>query len=464
MFLLQLFLVFLIRVDGTTYPTPGATFDALSFISWEDSQVVNGSKKGTIFVPLNSETGDSDFISVYRLNLYGDNSLRGFAHGKLMTTEIIEFTGPKLDEYFKNQIFNKDVSQFPQPLQDILLQLEAKGKEAAPTIFRRALAWIWQYELPYITDDMKQEIRSIAEGMCSTLGESCDVSFWENQIQSVNMLPELVRMACTAYGAWGRATYPANSLVQLRSLDFGPGPFANYTVVIVNSGGSGHDFITVGFPAMVGVITGISRRHIGLSQKVWMVDNGDGQGAQFQPGSFDGQPDVFVLRHILEFSESREAAERYMRTAHRTWAIWVGLGDYASQRFDIVAYNQSASVTYTDVTMPGLTGQPYLESVVYVDRHGQPSYEGAAGTLPTALTDFYGNISLETTKIIMKFHGSGDHHIAVYNYRDRQMYLSVGRVNADGYYGPQGGDLDLWKAFNRPYLKFNMDDLFEGKV
>ena len=114
--------------------------------------------------------------------------------------------------------------------------------------------------------------------------------------------------------------------------------------------------------------------------------------------------------------------------------------------------------------MPGMTGQPYIESVVYVDRHGQPSHEGPNGTLPTALRDFYKNISLETTKTIMKYHASGDHHIASYNYNERQMYLSVGRINSEGFYGPDtlGGDLDLWKAFNRPYLRFNLDDLWEG--
>ncbi len=43
------------------------------------------------------------------------------------------------------------------------------------------------------------------------------------------MLPELIRMACTAYGAWGNAT-GGKGLTQVRALDFGGGPFANYTV------------------------------------------------------------------------------------------------------------------------------------------------------------------------------------------------------------------------------------------
>eukprot|EP00666_Eupelagonemidae_sp_cell4sb_P006027 gene6027-4196_t len=41
------------------------------------------------------------------------------------------------------------------------------------------------------------------------------------------MLPELIRMSCTMFGAWGSAT-PTGNLTQLRALDFGSGPFANY--------------------------------------------------------------------------------------------------------------------------------------------------------------------------------------------------------------------------------------------
>lgn len=41
------------------------------------------------------------------------------------------------------------------------------------------------------------------------------------------------------------------------------------------------------------------------------------------------------------------------------------------------------------------------------------------------------------------------------------MYVSIGRINGDGQYGPDGGD--VWKAYNRPYLKFNLNDLWNGR-
>ena len=67
-------------------------------------------------------------------------------------------------------------------------------------------------------------------------------------------------------------------------------------------------------------------------------------------------------------------------------------------------------------------GQPYLESIAYVDKHPQPSGEGPKGSLPTALADFYGNITSETSKIIVQNHQTGDVHITTYDYSAKVMY------------------------------------------
>ena len=167
---------------------------------------------------------------------------------------------------------------------------------------------------------------------------------------------------------------------------------------------------------------------------------------------------------LLVLNDLRAVAEEMLQTANRTWAIFIGVGDYTTNTLDIVGYKQDSVVSYTDVTMPSVTGQPYMESVCYVDKHPQPSGDGATGTLVTALTDFYGNISLETTKSITQYHQTGDLHIASYDFTSKQMNLAVGRINKDGDYKPEGGtDGNQWKAYNRPYLKFNLEDLWAGK-
>lgn len=465
----QILLCFLIAVStvtllfaattksGVSYPVPGATFDAKTYTTWSKFHK-SGSKKGEVFVPVD---GSGDYIKVYRLDLVGDAKARGLAQGSLMPLEIADFMEVQMNKYFASEVWNIDVSGAPQPLRGILELLKIKGAKAAPGIFRQALDWVYQNELQYLPQNLVDEMDGIAEGMCSSkLLPNCNVTEWGNTLKAINMVPELIRMACTAYGAWGTAT-PDSKLVQIRALDFGGGPFANHTIVQVNRdpNNPGNAFASITFPGMVGVITGVSENGIGVSEKVWMTYD----KISLQPGHYDGEPDVFVLRDILEKSKNKAEAEAYMQNVKRTFAIWVGVGDYATQTFDLVAYKEDSSIVYNDVTAPSMTGQPFIENVAYVDKHPQPSGEGPTGTLPTALSDFHGNITLENTKTILKYHQTGDLHIAAYNFGDKEMYVSIGRINSEGQYGPEDGDKDSWKAYNRPYLKFNLEDLWKGR-
>lgn len=89
--------------------------------------------------------------------------------------------------------------------------------------------------------------------------------------------------------------------------------------------------------------------------------------------------------------------------------------------------------------------------------------DGPTGTLPTALSDFYGNITMENSVQVLQYHETGDVHIAIYDYGSHEMLVSIGRINKKGDYAPdetQSGS--LWKAYNRPYLRFNLDDLWVG--
>jgi hypothetical protein len=88
----------------------------------------------------------------------------------------------------------------------------------------------------------------------------------------------------------------------------------------------------------IGAITGIAQDGIGISEKVWMTY--DCNPSCLQPGHYDGEPDVFVLRDILQQSQTRQQAEAYMASAERTFAIFVGVGDFESQRMDVVGYKE----------------------------------------------------------------------------------------------------------------------------
>lgn len=371
--------------------------------------------------------------------------------------EIKQFMGPAMDSFYRQEVMSlmDDISSFPPEVQEVLKKLLTLGAAAAPKIFKTAMNWVWEQEKQYVPEYLIQEMDGMAHGICdaSKVG-SCNVTEWQESIQATNMLPELIRMACTAFGAWGKAT-PDSGLVQLRALDFGGGPFANYTVVAVNrETENGNAFVSVTFPGMVGVITGVSQSGVGISEKVWMTYD----TPSIQPGSYDGEPDVFVLRDLLQNAKSRQEAADYVKSIKRTWSIWIGVGDY-SQTFNLIGYKQDSVGVWDDVTTPYMTGQPFIENIAYVDKHPQPSH---SDDLPQALNDFHGNVTCETTKIITKFHNTGDLHIASFDFSSKWMYLSIGKINENGEYGPVGGDLDSWKAYNRPYLKFNLEDLWSG--
>ena len=102
----------------------------------------------------------------------------------------------------------------------------------------------------------------------------------------------------------------------------------------------------------------------------------------------------------------------------------------------------------------------YVIAPLSIYRHPQPSHDGVNGTLPTFIKDFYGNITMENTRIACRYHETGDVHIAAYDYGHKQMIVSIGRVNKDGNYGPEGGDTSVWKAYNRPYLQFDLEVLY----
>lgn len=217
----------------------------------------------------------------------------------------MEFQGPQLDKYFMQMVLDIDISSYPEPLQAILRVIQAKGAKAAPAAFRKAMAWVWNTERPFIPQYIVDEINGMGEGLCASVKhKDCDAKEWAQTIAELNMLPELIRMACTAYGAWGKAT-PNQELIQMRALDFGGGPFANYTIAAVYRDAAPTDdsnaFVSITFPGFAGVITGVSERGIGVSEKVWMTYD----TPSLQPGSYQGEADIFVLRDILQKAKNK---------------------------------------------------------------------------------------------------------------------------------------------------------------
>jgi hypothetical protein len=251
-------------------------------------------------------------------------------------------------------------------------------------------------------------------------------------------------------GAWGSATpLDAPGLVQLRALDFGSGPFANYSVLTVYHPDEGNAFASLGFPGMVGVITGWSAK-VALSEKVWETYEGSG----VQPGHYDGEPVVGVIRDMLQFSNSKEEAVAFARSIVRTWAVFLGVGDAISNEFDALGYREANLTVYTPENITDVTHMPVFEDLVFIDKHPQPSHDNI--TMPGLMAKYHGNITAVNTIDAVSVMDTGDLHNAVYDFGKQKTFLAVGTIDANGDY--------VTKAAHRPYLEFDWDDLFNEQL
>jgi len=195
----------------------------------------------------------------------------------------------------------------------------------------------------------------------------------------------------------------------------------------------------------VGVVTGFSET-ISLSEKVDDVTN-----SHRPVGSYSGEAVSFVLRDILQFSSSKEDAIQIAQGAKRTWSVWLGFGDYASQRFNAVLYDQEAAIPYDDHTLPKRTNQTEFDGVAYIDKHPQPS---AHPVFPGLIRQFYGNLTAEIVATnIPRLMQSGDVHIAVTDFVKRRGFVATGTTD-----GPAGNFTRF--AYEAPFLQFDLPKLW----
>ena len=121
---------------------------------------------------------------------------------------------------------------------------------------------------------------------------------------------------------------------------------------------------------------------------------------------------------MVERAPTKEAAHAIALNATRTWGVWLGVGDAASQRMLVIRYTRADAPAYNETTVPSLTGQPAIPDVVYVDKHPQPSTRDL--TMPHALQRLRAtpsSIGQGAVAALGDSTHSGDVHIAVYEQR-----------------------------------------------
>jgi hypothetical protein len=412
----------------------------------------------SLLIPVNTTTNgkmfkvDSNGVKLKVLHAYGSAEEMGRAQGQLLGAEAHQFLTEAIPEFYASELSQMNLTKLPAWLQKAIV-----GKAGADAI-NGLLATIYVLEEKYIKQsrsDPIAEMTGFAEGICeSGEVEDCKVDELVKQIKHINMIPELIRMTCSMFGAFGPAT-KSGKLLQLRALDFGDGPFANYTLITTRHPADGNPFVSVAFPGMIAAITGFSTK-VGISEKVWETyDNPD-----VQPGKYDGEPDAMVLRDILQFSDSIEDAIGFTQSITRTWAIFIGLGDFASQTFNAVGYRAKDLQVFDAQNISQVTHQEVIENVVYIDKHPQPSHDNH--TMPALMKQYYGELDGPTcASYIPRKMQSGDLHIGIYDFGARKAWFATGAVNSEGRYGD---DDTTGRACNQPYLEFEMDDLFDEKL
>lgn len=347
----------------------------------------------------------------------------GFAGGQLMKDQL----GTVFDKMWKylEDMVASYIKYFPEEIRDWIANF---GLDAA-------LDLTAEITKPYTSPRFEEEIKGWAAG--SGVSEAL--------IRRLNMLPELTKAACTMFGAWGNATSATGgSLFQLRALDWDVNaPIKDMPAVVVYHPveGDGHAFANIGWPGMIGSLTGYSSSSIGISEKVWLTDE--------DVTSRFGTPWTYVLRDVLQYANELDDALSMLANAHRTCAIHVGVGDSVTGQFRGIEYAYKALNIYDDNNQPTYADHPHFEGLVYWDKHKQPTHDPC---LPALLQKYYGSINAENTiqNIAAEFE-TGNAQVAVYDFAKDLVYVANPR--ADGESGP----LD---AYARQYVRFDMKQIF----
>ena len=249
--------------------------------------------------------GDDEIPLVH---VWGTAYERGLAQGMLMRTEIAEFV-PLALAFFADEAaraLNSSTGWMPLPVAEWVARvgIDAALDATASLTARSTGRWF------------DEELVGLAHGSRVSIA----------QLRRMHMIGELTRGRCSMFGAWGEAT-GAGALLQLRALDWETGgPFQRFPQVTVyhasDSARDGHSFVTVGWSGWIGAVSGMSDVALGISEI----------GVSFTDGSFgeesrEGTPFVYLMRDLLQWTDSLAAAREAIRAAKRTCRLILGVGD-----------------------------------------------------------------------------------------------------------------------------------------
>ncbi|CAF4399004.1 unnamed protein product, partial [Rotaria sp. Silwood2] len=238
-------------------------------------------------------------------------------------------------------------------------------------------------------------------------------------IRRLNLLPELIKAACSVLGAWDwdeKAPIAKYATVTIYHPNASYEGYANhFHDYYKQKYTTSHSFANFGYTGLIGSIGAYNEVSIGLGQKVWITTEQDITSR-------------FVHLGLGEFH----------RNSSTNNIEFVGI-EYSAKEFNVYSWKD----------MYNTPNHPILEDVVYWDPHPQPSNHPCFSSL---LIDHYGHLdAISIIRNITSLLETGNTLNLIIDYGENAAYLAYSAPD-----DPQGPI----EAFNRVHIRIDMMKLF----
>ncbi len=262
------------------------------------------------------------------LRLEGEAYHRGFEEGRLLQEEI--------QSAMKN-IFRYFRSELPIPLVN-------------RWIINRTLSRAWKKMEPFVNFEEYEEIRGLAEGSGVPL----------KVMKHLHALPEVYPTWCANGAYWDKATLDGR-LIAIRNLDWNRKiGIHNYAAVkFIN-----RHYVNIGYYGFSGVLSGMNKHGISVGQI----------GATSQDETLKGVPMPFLLKRILEHSETLEDAIAIFKRSDLTRGYNYVIADAREKKAVAIEATRSHLAVFYDDD-PKEKEIPYASRIPYAVFRGDPALD-----------------------------------------------------------------------------------------
>ncbi|MEI6083777.1 MAG: C45 family peptidase [Verrucomicrobiota bacterium] len=346
---------------------------------------------------------DEDAITV--LYVTGTPYEMGYEHGKLLAAQVRATI---------SDVEAGELRLLPKVLRTAAWLSGREKKDIINDLLDRA----WEELRPYTPRDDLEEMAGLAAGSGVPL----------RVIHRMHAIPDLGETSCSGMVAFGDATRD-HHVYQLRILDYG----ANFglqqrPLITVYRPLDGQPFINIGWIGFIGVISGVNRAGVGLSE----------MGFGNPPGeTLRGTPMPFLLKNVLRYANSAPEGATLIRAAPRTNSYIYFLGDRQGHALGLITSAQHCEIhaaNELDKLTVGKHVLPQFKDLVYAGHYDEKQAELTGqlqGTFDLAtLQDLSRQIAMKSNL-----------HTVIYDLTAAKFWVANRK--------------DTTRAADRPYVEFD---------